>query len=191
MDCLRWTFRVLILATIAMCAADSVPAAEKATKSAKPRPIVGRIEFVVVRDVGLRLKARIDTGAGVSSVDAKILEIKQTPDGERVKFQLTDAEGVTKTLERDIVGWSKIKVMGTDKKNRRPIVKLHICLGKKKLYVRVNLNDRSNFLYPMLVGRNLLNTGRFLVDPSTKYLKEPVCDQGASFGLSKEATVGR
>jgi hypothetical protein len=39
----------------------------------------------------------------------------------------------------------------------------------------VNLNDRSNYLYPMLVGRNLLNTGKFLVDPSKKYLEEPDC----------------
>ena len=176
MACLRWTLRVLILATVAMCAADRIPAAEKASQPAKPRPIAGRIEYVVVRDVGLRLKARIDTGAGVSSIDAKILELKKTPDGERVKFQITDGEGVTKTLERDVVGWSQIKVMGTDEKHRRPIVKLHICLGKKKLYVRVNLNDRSNFLYPMLVGRNLLNTGKFLVDPSRRYLEEPACD---------------
>jgi hypothetical protein len=176
MASLRWTLRVLIVATVAICAADRTAAAEKASQPAKPRPIVGRIENVVVRDVGLRLKARIDTGAGVSSIDAKILELKKTPEGERVKFQITDGEGVTKTLERDVVGWSQIKVMGSDQKHRRPIVKLHVCLGKKKLYVRVNLNDRSNFLYPMLVGRNLLNTGKFLVDPSRRYLEEPACD---------------
>lgn len=177
MNRFRLILCVFVLEMVTTCAADGAPAAtEKAAETAKPRPIVGRIEFVVVRDVGLRLKARIDTGAGVSSIHAKILEIKKTPDGDRVKFQITDAEGITKTLDRDVVGWSQIKVMGTDQKNRRPIVKLHICLGKKKLYGRVNLNDRSNFLYPMLVGRNLLNTGKFLVDPSTKYLEEPDCD---------------
>jgi len=173
MNRFRLTLCVLIWAVVTTRAADGAPAAPE--KPAKPRPIVGRIEYVVVRDVDLRLKARIDTGAGVSSIHAKILEVKETPEGERVKFQITDAEGVTKTLERDVVGWSQIKVMGTDQKNRRPIVKLHICLGKKKVYVRVNLNDRSNYLYPMLVGRNLLNTGKFLVDPSNKYLKEPDC----------------
>jgi hypothetical protein len=173
MNRFRLTLCVLLWAVVTTRAADGAPAAPE--KPAKPRPIVGRIEYVVVRDVDLRLKARIDTGAGVSSIHAKILEIKETPEGERVKFQITDAEGVTKTLERDVVGWSQIKVMGTDQKNRRPIVKLHICLGKKKVYVRVNLNDRSNYLYPMLVGRNLLNTGKFLVDPSKKYLEEPDC----------------
>ena len=152
------------------------PSLEKPAESEKPRPVIGRIEFVVVRDVGLRLKARIDTGAGVSSINAKILEIKKTPNGERVKFQLADAKGVTKTLQRNVIGWSQIKVIGTDQKNRRPIVTLRICLGGKKLKGRVNLADRSAYLYPVLIGRNLLNTGKFLVDPSQKYLKEPDCD---------------
>ena len=171
----RWSLLLLLVA--ASRAAFGAPAvSEKAAKPDKPRVVIGRIEFIVVRDVGLRLKARIDTGAGVSSMHAKILEIKKSPDGERVRFQITDAEGTTKTLERPIIGWSKIKVMGTNNKNRRPIVEMRLCVGGKKLKGRVNLNDRSNFLYPMLIGRNLLNTGKFLVDPGQKYLAEPDCD---------------
>jgi hypothetical protein len=151
------------------------PKPQPATTAEQPRVIIGRIEFVVVRDAHLRLKARIDTGAGLSSVDAKILEIIKTDTGERVRFQLQDAEGKTKTLERDVVGWANIKIMGSDEKNRRPIVKLSICLGGKRIKGRVNLNDRSNYLYPMLIGRNLLNTGKYLIDPSQLYMQEPGC----------------
>ena len=169
---------ILLLAPVVMGGiAFGAPAeSEKSAKPVKPRVVIGRIEFIVVRDVGLRLKARIDTGAGVSSIHAKILEIKKTSDGESVRFQITDAEGTTETLERRIVGWSRIKVMGSDRKNRRPIVELRICLGGKKLKGRVNLNDRSNYLYPVLIGRNLLNTGKYLVDPGQRYLEEPDCD---------------
>lgn len=156
--------------------ATDTAANEPAAKPEKPRVIIGRVEFIVLQDVHLRLKARIDTGAGVSSVHAKILEIKQTPEGERVRFQVEDAEGNKKIMERPIVGWLNIKVMGSDKRNRRPIVRMDICLGGKKLEGRVNLNDRSSFLYPMLIGRNLLNTGKFLVDPSQLYLQEPGCE---------------
>jgi hypothetical protein len=161
-------------------ATNPVPAKESvkkepAAKPEKPRVIIGRIEYVVVRDAHLRLKARIDTGAGLSSVHAKILEIIKTDQGERVRFQLQDAEGVTKTLERDVVGWANIKVMGSDQKNRRPIVKLSICLGGKRIKGRVNLNDRSNYLYPMLIGRNLINTGKYLIDASQLYMQEPGC----------------
>jgi hypothetical protein len=162
---------LLIFASHSACGAPRPAAAPE-----KPRIVIGRVEFVVLQDVHIRLKARIDTGAGVSSVNAKILEVKQTPDGERVRFQIEDGRGGTKTLERDIVDWANIKVMGSDRKNRRPIVIMDVCLGGKKLEGRVNLTDRSAFLYPVLIGRNLLNTGKFLVDPDALYLQEPGCE---------------
>ena len=167
-------FILLAVAGFAARAADGAP--EPAAVPEKPRIIVGRVEFVVLQDVHIRLKARIDTGAGVSSVDAKILEIKQTPDGERVRFQIKDGHGGTKTLEREIIDWANIKVLGSDRRNRRPVVIMDVCLGGKKLEGRVNLNDRSNFLYPVLIGRNLLNTGKFLVDPDATHLREPGCE---------------
>jgi len=154
--------------------ADTKTQAE--AKEQKPRVIIGRVEWVVLQDVHLRMKARIDTGAGVSSLHAKILEIKQTPEGERVRFQVQDAKGATKTMERPIVDWLNIKVMGSDERSRRPVVRLDICLGGKKLEGRVNLNDRSSYLYPMLIGRNLLKTGKFLVDPGAIYLQDPGCE---------------
>jgi hypothetical protein len=168
---------LLALLSFASHAATGAPtASETAAPPEKPRVVIGRIEFVVLQDIHVKLKARIDTGAGVSSVDAKILEVKQTPDGERVRFQIKDGRGGTKTLERDVVDWANIKVMGTDQKNRRPIVKMDVCLGGKKLEGRINLTDRSQFLYPVLIGRNLLNTGKFLVDPGATYLQEPGCE---------------
>jgi hypothetical protein len=150
--------------------------AKAAAKPDKPRVIVGRVENVVLEDVHLKMKARIDTGAGVSSVHAKILEITQTDDGEYVRFQLEDAEGNKQTLKRKVVSWLNIKVMGSEERNRRPTVRLDVCIGGKKLKGRVNLNDRSNFIYPMLVGRNLLNMGKFLVDPSATFLQKPDCE---------------
>jgi hypothetical protein len=168
--------RDFLIALLCLTARGAIGAPVQPAALEKPRVVIGRIEFVVLQDVHISLKARIDTGAGVSSVDAKILEIKQTPNGERVRFQIKDGRGGTKTLERDVVDWANIKVMGTDQKNRRPIVKMDVCLGGKKLEGRVNLTDRSNFLYPVLIGRNLLNTGKFLVDPGATYLKEPGCE---------------
>ena len=125
----------------------------------------------------IKLKARIDTGAGLSSLHVKILEITKTPEGdERIRFQIADGKGGHRTLSRKIVDWANIKVMGSEERNRRPIVRLDVCIGGKQIEGRVTLSDREGFLYPMLIGRNLLNTGKFLVDPSAKYLREPGCE---------------
>ncbi len=53
----------------------------------------------------------IDTGAGISSIDAKIVEIKRATDGsgEKVVFQIKDDEGKIKSIERKIVEWAEIK----------------------------------------------------------------------------------
>jgi hypothetical protein len=181
---MRYFCLLFCLMAIGAVAAEITPApaepkaaiGEKKKAATKPRVILGRVENVVLRDFGVKLKARIDTGAGVSSVHAKILEIKKTDQGERVRFEIEDGDGSTKKLWREVVGWANIKVMNSDDRSRRPIVRLSICLGGKKLKGRVNLNDRGEFLYPMLIGRNLLNTGEFLVDPSRKFLVDPGCE---------------
>ncbi|MGH8652690.1 MAG: ATP-dependent zinc protease family protein [Gammaproteobacteria bacterium] len=154
------------------------------SSSSKERPacgksaaIIGRVEYVVMEDVRMKLKARIDTGAGVSSIDAKIVEIKPAADGsgEKVIFQIKDDEGKTKSIERTIVEWAEIKGKGTKQAVRRPVVRLDFCLGGKRLEGRINLTDRSMFLYPVLIGRNILKTGDFLIDPRKKFMKKPGC----------------
>jgi len=176
MNTTRLVERLILLALGVFTAHAALAAPEQAAEPEKPRTVIGRVENVVLQDVHVKLKARIDTGAGVSSIDAKVIETIQTADGDVVRFQIQDGQGGTKTLRRKVVGWSNIKVMGTDRMNRRPIVKLDVCLGGKKLEGRVNLTDRGAFLYPVLIGRNLLITGKFLVDPGATYLQEPGCE---------------
>src|SRR4029450_10026929 len=50
----------------------------------------GRVENVLMQDVGMSLKARIDSGAGVSSIHASVVRIEKAEDGrgERVVFKL-------------------------------------------------------------------------------------------------------
>ena len=145
--------------------------------SSDERVIIGRVENVLMQDVGMQLKARIDSGAGVSSINAKILrvEAKEDGSGEQVTFELTDGRGRAKTVHRTIVKWAEIKGKGTNATIRRPIVILDICLGGKRLEGRFNLADRERFLYPVLVGRNILKTGDFLIDPKRKFMEHPGC----------------
>lgn len=152
-------------------------AAEKQAAPDRSPTTIGWVESVVLQDVGIRLKARIDTGAGVSSLNARIIATRPAIDGkaEKIVFQIQDQEGRTQSIERTIVEWAKIKGKGTQRAIRRPVVRLDVCLGGQRLEGRVNLADRSGFLYPMLIGRNLLKTGNFLIDPRGKFMQQPGC----------------
>jgi hypothetical protein len=133
--------------------------------------VIGKVERVGVEVIDTLLKARIDTGAGVTSLNARIVEVTKsaTPgQPDKVKFEIKDDLGHAKIFEKEVVEWQQIKNKGEDGYTERPVVKLDLCLGGKEIYGRVNLVDRSNFKYQLLIGRNFLETGDFVVDASTE-----------------------
>jgi hypothetical protein len=143
------------------------------------RSIIGRVEKVYVEGAGITMTARIDTGAGVASVNAEIIEIKKptTPNGaEIIVFKIEDENKVTKTIEREVIEWQNIKMKGAKGGFiKRPVVEMDLCIGGRKVRGRVNLAERDHFLYPLLVGRNILKAGDFLIDPAKKFVSKPVC----------------
>jgi hypothetical protein len=112
-------------------------------------------------------------------MNAEILKIikPEEPGGkERVRFQLTGADGKTKTVERTIVDWVNIKSKGTKGGYvKRLVVMMDFCLGGRRIEGRVNLADRGTFLYPVLMGRNILKAGDFLIDPERTFMERPGC----------------
>ncbi|MES2662963.1 MAG: RimK/LysX family protein, partial [Pseudomonadota bacterium] len=149
----------------------------KAESEADSRPILGWVEYIQLQDVKIIMKARIDTGAGLASVDANIKKITRNehPEEDKVLFEIVDADGKSRTLERPIVDWVNIKKKGDEGTIKRPVVRLDFCMGGKKIEGRINLADREGFLYPLLIGRNILEVGNFMIDPTDKFMNEPEC----------------
>ncbi len=58
---------------------------------------------------------------------------------------------------------TKIKSASKDTGTRRAVLHATVVLGGKKFNTEVNVADRSNMAFPVLVGRNIL-AGHFLVD---------------------------
>ena len=141
------------------------------------RPVIGWIEYVVLEDAGIVVKARIDTGAGLASINAEIVEVKKSKDDatEKVVFRIVDKDGNRKTMQRTIVEWVNIKKKGGDGYITRPVIKMDFCLGGKQVEARANLADRSDFLYPVLIGRNVLKAGDYMIDPEKTFTHEPGC----------------
>lgn len=128
---------------------------------------LGVVEDVVLSPWGISFPARIDTGADLSSLDARDIVVRNNI----AEFKLGRRYGGLQ-LQVPVVDWRHIQTsMGIEK---RPVVALSICLGSKLLRTPVTLKDRSEMMYPFLVGRSALN-GVFLVDSSRSNTAQPVC----------------
>ena len=138
------------------------------------RKVAGRLEIVRIYPGNLRLRARLDTGARNSSLDAQdITEFKLN--GERwIRFNVTNHRGKSVTLERKVHRVAKIK-RKLGRSRERLVIKLGICLGGIFREVEVNLVDRSGFNYPMLIGRSFMEN-HLVVDPSVKFVTKPNCE---------------
>lgn len=127
------------------------------------------MEYVYVPSSKVTLKARIDTGAKTSSIHA--VDVKEFErDGKRwVKFKLVSGKKSFIEKALPVFRTVRIKQDADLDSQRRYVVKMRINLGTISQLVEVTLNDRSNLLYPVLIGRNYLN-GVAIVDVSKKYL---------------------
>ena len=128
---------------------------------------VGAIEEIILSPWGLSFPARIDTGADLSSLDARDLVVRKNI----AEFKLGRRWG-RRQLQLPVIEWRHIQTsLGSED---RPVVEMSICLGSKLFRTPVTLKDRSEMLYPFLVGRTALS-GRFLVDASRSKTVEPAC----------------
>jgi len=137
---------------------------------------VGAIEEVILNPWGLSFPARIDTGADLSSLDARDLVVRNNV----AEFKLGRRWG-SRRLRLPVIEWRQIQTaLGTEK---RPVVEISICLGSKLFRTPVTLKDRSEMLYPFLVGRTALS-GKFLVDPSRSKAAKPTCPGASGASLA-------
>lgn len=152
----------------ALCLPASPVAAGEDIPDAANRPrltaVAGWVEVVRLTRSGLELEAKLDSGAEHSSLHVNRQRYFRR-DGERwVRFTVEGRDGRRVAFEREVVRRAAIK-RHSGGSDVRPVVEIKVCLGDQVRKVEVNLVDRSNFDYPMLVGRSFLE-GLFLIDPS-------------------------
>lgn len=138
--------------------------------------ILGWVENAFLVDPGIELKAKLDTGAETSSLDSRVLKKFRKAGKRWVRFVVKDREsGEEFVLVRERV--RTIGVVQHDGSTQtRPVVMLKLCVAGEHLETEVSLIDRSEFNYPLLVGRNALSTFA-LVDASETFLGQARCDE--------------
>lgn len=130
-------------------------------------PIIGAVEWVEVEPAGLKLEARIDTGAETTSIHAEKIQLVEK-DGKRyVRFTVFDDAG--EAIEQELRLRRRVLIkqkMGEPE--RRYVVRMWVSLAGMRSRIDVNLSDRDDFEYPLLVGRNFL-VDTVIVDVSRRY----------------------
>ena len=159
-------WRAAAISALALALTGSAVAAEP--------DIFGWAEPVILVETGYELEAKLDTGAETSSLDAIDIRRFRRKGKSWVRFTVEDHdEGDDVRLERPLLRRVLIKRHDGDSQ-RRSVVSLTVCLGEHRRKVEFSLIDRSEFDYPLLLGRSAL-AGIAIVDPDEINLTEPDC----------------
>lgn len=110
----------------------------------KPRHVLSVVEPVtfVSRTVSVTVKAKVDTGAKRTSLDAGFAEaLGVEPNGRTVR----------------------VRSANDDDPKRRPLVEVPLRVGGKEFRIEASLANRAKMSYPVIIGRDVLSEGGFRV----------------------------
>jgi hypothetical protein len=144
-----------------------------ATPAATAQTRAGLVETAVLYPGGHRIRAKLDTGALTTSLGVTRQRVFERGGVAFVGFAVRLEDGREAMFERPLVRTARIKEHEREA-TERPVVEMPICIGNVLRRTEVNLQDRGNFLYSLLVGRRFL-AGAFAVDPAKRFLLEPAC----------------
>lgn len=140
------------------------------TEKKRKKPVIGRIEWLLLTDLQTWFEARVDTGAKTCSIHA-INEKEVKINGEAfIEFDTFDKDEKMVRLRSRLV--QKKRVRGTTGElSTRYFIREKIQVGSVTKTLLINLNDRKMLKYNFLIGRNFLR-GSFLVDVSLSHTWE-------------------
>lgn len=140
--------------------------------------VLGWVEKAIVMPVGATVKAKLDSGALTSSMHATAIELRERDGEDWVEFELEledTASGEQVLMPMALPVERFILVRGAGGEDRRPVVKLELCIGDQVYTEQFSLRDRGDMLYPILIGRRTLRD-LGLVDVNSTYLTRPSCE---------------
>lgn len=128
------------------------------------------VETVTIVEGPISFEARVDSGAAISSVNAREVVVPDgDPDnprrnvGRQAHFTLANARGETAALSGEIVDVKSVRT--GDCREWRYHVYLTVEVRHRRTRLLMNLNDRSALGEKMLIGRDWLRQG-YVVDVS-------------------------
>ncbi len=137
--------------------------------------LIGETEYITFKPDNIRMAARIDTGATTSSIGASAVKEFERDGKKWVKFTVSDPQ-TKKSMQfsRPVIRTIEVKRHGMSSQNRL-VVSLPISMGPIEQKTEFSLADRSNFKFPVLLGRSFLS-GVAVVDVNREYVLSPLGD---------------
>lgn len=185
---MRFLKGALLAAALVLPSAMALSAESKAQNDQRPPETLGYVEWVVMQDTSLRLKARLDTGAKTSSLHAVNIEPFEKDGAEWVSFQIPladhedqpsegelDHEDVILEFERPVERTVLIKRKGAPSQ-KRYVVMMDFCIAGTTHTTQFSLTDRSKFSYPALLGRRFMRDDNILIDSADAFMAERECE---------------
>ncbi|QDT67696.1 hypothetical protein MalM25_05980 [Planctomycetes bacterium MalM25] len=133
--------------------------------------MIGPTAEVTEANSGVAFTARVDTGAAVTSIhctpdDVVIQDPSEDPwgnVGKAIRLRIANRGGQSSWVETRLIDY--VEVRSANGAEHRYRVRLPLRYGDVQKQTIVNLNDRSQMTFRMLLGRDFLE-GDFLVDVS-------------------------
>jgi alpha-L-glutamate ligase-like protein len=138
------------------------------------RKIIGTVEKIKLvgkEEKEIEVEAKIDTGAGFSSIDNELavkLGFEETLKGyERLNISYEQMKNLSQDqkniLLKDIPDLADTAIIHSSHGTTyRPMIQISIVIGGVTIPAKVSIIDRSGLQYPMIVGKR--NLGKFLID---------------------------
>lgn len=154
------------------------------------KAIIGRSEVLTfVGTEAVNVPAKTDTGAYRSAVHASNIEVHKGV----LTFDLLGGHPVCGAMAHQVTAEEFTTVWVANSfghREERYEVKLKVKVGPKVFHARFTLADRSKKIYPILLGRKLLNH-RFLIDPAESSLDRVTLKREYNIEFPNDEEEGR
>ncbi|MCI4642964.1 MAG: 30S ribosomal protein S6--L-glutamate ligase [Flavobacteriaceae bacterium] len=140
--------------------------------------VIGSEEWCVFEEIGIpAIKARIDSGAKTSSIQAANAKVFERGGQEYVKFEvypIQENRSINIECEARLVDRRTVK-SSSGIAEQRFVIKTPVTIGQDTFDIELTLANRDTMEFRMLLGREALNH-RYVVNSAETYLQKEITD---------------